>query len=115
MVPNMKAKYTADVAPALMKKFEYESVMQIPKIDKVVINVGCGKEANGNSKVIEAIVRDVTAISGQKPISSFVFNPMPKQPIKYAKAIQKNPVLIFVLYPNITATAMDATKTALNI
>ena len=61
MVPNMKAKYTADVAPALMKKFEYESVMQIPKIDKVVINVGCGK-------VIEAIVRDVTAISGQKPI-----------------------------------------------
>ena len=60
MVPNMKAKYTADVAPALMKKFEYESVMQIPKIDKVVINVGCGKEANGNSKVIEAIVRDVT-------------------------------------------------------
>jgi hypothetical protein len=40
---------------------------------------------------------------------------MPKQPIKYAKAIQKNPVLIFVLYPNITATAMDATKTALNI
>ena len=51
MVPNMKAKYTADVAPALMKKFEYESVMQIPKIDKVVINVGCGKEANGNSKV----------------------------------------------------------------
>ena len=44
MVPNMKAKYTADVAPALMKKFEYESVMQIPKIDKVVINVGCGKD-----------------------------------------------------------------------
>ena len=42
MVPNMKAKYTAEVAPALMKKFEYESVMQIPKIDKVVINVGCG-------------------------------------------------------------------------
>ena len=68
MVPNMKAKYTADVAPALMKKFQYESAMQIPKLDKIVINVGCGKEANGNSKVIEAIVRDVTAISGQKPI-----------------------------------------------
>lgn len=54
-------------------------------------------------------------LTGQKPISSFVFNPMPKQPIRYAKAIQKNPVLIFVLYPNITATAMDATKIALNI
>ena len=68
MVPNMKAKYTADVAPALMKKFQYESAMQIPKLDKIVINVGCGKEANGNSKVIEAIVRDITLISGQKPI-----------------------------------------------
>ena len=65
---RLKTMYTADVAPALMKKFGYKSVMQIPKIDKVVINVGCGKEANGNSKVIEAIVRDVTAISGQKPI-----------------------------------------------
>ena len=64
----MKKKYVEEVAPALMTKFQYESVMQIPKIDKVVINVGCGKEANGNSKVIEAIVRDVTAISGQKPI-----------------------------------------------
>ena len=53
MVPNMKAKYTADVAPALMKKFEYKSTMQIPTIDKIVVNVGCGKEANGNSKVIE--------------------------------------------------------------
>ena len=68
MVPNMKAKYTAEVAPALMKKFQYESAMQIPKPDKNVINVGCGKEANGNSKVIEAIVRDITLISGQKPI-----------------------------------------------
>ena len=64
----MKAKYTAEVAPALMKKFQYESAMQIPKLDKIVINVGCGKEANGNSKVIEAIVRDITLISGQKPI-----------------------------------------------
>ena len=68
MLPNMKAKYTAEVAPALMKKFQYESAMQIPKLDKIVINVGCGKEANGNSKVIEAIVRDITLISGQKPI-----------------------------------------------
>ena len=68
MVPNMKAKYTADVAPALMKKFQYKSTMQIPTIDKIVINVGCGKEANGNSKVIESVVRDIAAITGQKPI-----------------------------------------------
>ena len=64
----MKAKYTADVAPALMKKFQYKSTMQIPTIDKIVINVGCGKEANGNSKVIESVVRDITAITGQKPV-----------------------------------------------
>ena len=68
MVPNMKAKYTADVAPALMKKFQYKSTMQIPTIDKIVVNVGCGKEANGNSKVIESVVRDIAAITGQKPV-----------------------------------------------
>ena len=68
MVPNMKAKYTADVAPALMKKFQYKSTMQIPTIDKIVINVGCGKEANGNSKVIESVVRDISLITGQHPI-----------------------------------------------
>ena len=68
MVPNLKAKYTADVAPALMKKFQYKSTMQIPTIDKIVVNVGCGKEANGNAKVIESVVRDITAITGQKPV-----------------------------------------------
>ena len=68
MAPNMKAKYTADVAPALMKKFQYKSTMQIPTIDKVVVNVGCGKEANGNAKVIESVVRDIAAITGQKPV-----------------------------------------------
>ena len=68
MVPNMNAKYTADVAPALMKKFQYKSTMQIPTIDKIVVNVGCGKEANGNSKVIESVVRDIAAITGQKPV-----------------------------------------------
>ena len=68
MVPNLKAKYTADVAPALMKKFQYKSTMQIPTLDKIVVNVGCGKEANGNSKVIESVVRDIAAITGQKPV-----------------------------------------------
>ena len=68
MVPNLKAKYTAEVAPALMKKFQYKSTMQIPTIEKIVVNVGCGKEANGNAKVIESVVRDITAITGQKPV-----------------------------------------------
>ena len=67
-MPRLKDKYEAEARPALMKKFEYKSPMQIPKLDKIVVNVGCGKEANGNSKVIEAVVRDLTAITGQKPV-----------------------------------------------
>ena len=68
-MPNLKTKYIEEVAPALMKKFEYKSVMQIPKLDKVVVNVGCG-EARDNAKVLEAIVRDLTAITGQKAITT---------------------------------------------
>ncbi len=64
---RLKDKYIAEVAPALMKKFEYKSVMQIPKIDKVVVNVGCG-EARDNAKVLEAVARDLAAITGQKAI-----------------------------------------------
>ena len=66
---RLKEKYNAEVAPALMKKFEYKSVMQIPKIDKVVVNVGCG-EARDNAKVLEAVVRDLTTITGQKAITT---------------------------------------------
>ena len=68
-MPNLKTKYIEEVAPALMKKFEYKSVMQIPKLDKVVVNVGCG-EARDNAKVLEAVVRDLTAITGQKAITT---------------------------------------------
>jgi len=66
-VPNLKKKYQADVAPALMQKFSYKSVMQIPKLDKIVVNCGCG-EARENSKVLEAVVGDLTKITGQKAI-----------------------------------------------
>lgn len=64
---RLKEFYKSDVAPALMKKFGYKSVMQIPKFDKVVINVGAG-EARDNSKVIDSIMTDLAAITGQKPI-----------------------------------------------
>ncbi len=64
---RLKDTYVNDVAPALMKKFEYKSVMQIPKLDKIVINVGCG-EARDNPKVVDAIVSDVMQITGQKPV-----------------------------------------------
>ena len=64
---RLREAYKANVAPALMKKFEYKSVMQIPKLDKVVINVACG-EAKDNSKAIDAIISDLTKITGQKPV-----------------------------------------------
>ena len=67
MAARMKEKYTAEVAPALQKKFGYKSVMQIPKLDKIVINVGCG-EARDNSKVVDAITKDLMQITGQKPV-----------------------------------------------
>ena len=62
--------YKTEVAPALMKKFEYKSVMQIPKIDKVVINVGAG-EARENTKVIDSVIEDLTKISGQKAMPTY--------------------------------------------
>ncbi len=64
---RLKETYVKEVAPALMKKFEYKSVMQIPKLEKIVINVGCG-EARDNPKVVDAIVSDITQITGQKPV-----------------------------------------------
>ena len=67
MAARLREVYKNEVAPALMKKFEYKSVMQIPKLDKIVINVGAG-EARENTKVIDAIVSDVTQIAGQKPV-----------------------------------------------
>lgn len=67
MAARMKEKYTAEVAPALQTKFGYKSVMQIPKLDKIVINVGCG-EARDNSKVVDAITKDLMQITGQKPV-----------------------------------------------
>ena len=60
-------EYKNSIAPALMTKFGYKSVMQIPKLEKVVINVGAG-EAKENSKVIDAILRDLSLITGQKAI-----------------------------------------------
>ena len=67
MAARLKEVYSSEVAPALMKKFEYDSVMQIPKLDKIVINLGCG-EARENSKVVDSIINDLTQIAGQKPI-----------------------------------------------
>ena len=67
---RIRELYINEAAPALMKKFEYKSVMQIPKLDKVVINVGAG-DAKENSKVIDAIMADLELITGQKPVPTF--------------------------------------------
>ena len=69
MEPRMKTLYNTEIAPSLMKKFGYKSVMQIPKLDKVVINVGCGESKN-NAKEIEAICQDIGTITGQKPVTT---------------------------------------------
>ena len=66
-VPNLKKLYQDEVAPALMQKFGYKSTMQIPRLEKIVVNVGCS-EARENAKVLDAVVNDLTTITGQKAI-----------------------------------------------
>ena len=65
--PNLKKLYQDEVAPALMQKFGYKSTMQIPRLDKIVVNVGCS-EARENAKVLDAVVSDLTTITGQKAV-----------------------------------------------
>ena len=67
MASRMKERYVAEIAPALNKKLGYKSVMQIPKLDKVIVNVRCGESKN-NAKEIEAVIRDIATITGQKPV-----------------------------------------------
>ena len=64
---RLQEYYNKDVAPALLKKFGYKSVMQIPKLEKIVVNVGCG-EARDNQKVLDAILGDLAKITGQKAV-----------------------------------------------
>ena len=67
---RLREFYKAEVAPALMKKFEYSSVMQIPKFDKIVINVGVG-DAKDNSKALDAVLADISLIAGQKAVPTY--------------------------------------------
>ena len=66
-VPRLKVKYQGEIAPALMKKFNYTSTMQIPRLDKITVNVGCG-EARDNSKALDAVCNDLAKITGQKAL-----------------------------------------------
>ena len=65
---RLQERYNNEVAAAMMNKFGYKSVMQIPKLDKVIVNVGCGESKN-NAKEIEAICKDIATITGQKPVT----------------------------------------------
>ena len=64
---RLKNRYNEEIAPALMKKFQYKNVMQIPTLSKIIVNVGCGDSKN-NAKEIEAIVKDIATITGQRPV-----------------------------------------------
>jgi len=66
--PRLKAKYATEVLPKLREEFKYKSVMQVPKLDKIVINMGTGSKEKNGDKNLENSVRDMTLISGQKPI-----------------------------------------------
>lgn len=66
-MPRLKDKYKDEIVPAMMKKFNYDSVMQVPKLEKVVINMGVG-EARDNKKALDGAVADLTVIAGQKPL-----------------------------------------------
>ena len=66
---QMKELYVKEVAPALMQKFQYKSVMQIPRIDKIVVSVGCG-DCKDNAKALDAVIKDITAITGQKAVAT---------------------------------------------
>ena len=68
-VARLKKKYNEEVAPALMTKFQYESVMQIPKIEKIVVSVGCG-DCKDNAKALDAVIKDITAITGQHAVAT---------------------------------------------
>ena len=70
MAARLKEMYLNDVAPALMKKYQYKSVMQIPKFDKIVVNVGCG-DAKENAKVIDTVIGEVSTITGQKAVPTY--------------------------------------------
>ena len=67
---RLKDLYRADVAPALMNKFKYKSVMQIPRLDKIVVNVGAG-DAKDNAKVIDTVINELTTITGQRAVQTY--------------------------------------------
>jgi len=67
MASRLKEQYKSSIAPELMKKFSYKSVMQLPKLEKVIVNVGCG-DAKDNTKIIDSVIADLGVITGQRAV-----------------------------------------------
>src|SRR3954467_14982856 len=82
----LKTRYSEQIVPQLMQEFEYKSIMQVPKVEKIVINVGAG-EALQNPKALDAAVRDITTITGQKPVITRA-----KKSIATFKLRENNPI-----------------------
>lgn len=76
MASRLKEKYINEVIPALMERFQYKNVMEVPKLEKIVINIGLG-EAKDNPKALESAVNELSLITGQKPIVTKAKNPFP--------------------------------------
>ena len=68
-VARLKKKYNEEVASALMQKFQYKSTMQIPRLEKIVVSVGCG-DCKDNAKMLESVIKDITQITGQKAVAT---------------------------------------------
>ena len=85
-VPNLKKKYREDIIPALMKEFSYTSVMQVPVLEKIIINQGVGK-AVGDKKLIDVALNELSAITGQKLVAT-----MSKKDISNFKLRRKMPI-----------------------
>ena len=66
---RMKEIYQKEVAPALMEKFQYKSTMQIPRLDKIVVSVGCG-DCKDNAKALDNVIKEITALTGQKAVAT---------------------------------------------
>lgn len=100
MVPRLQEKYLNEVVPAMMEKFSYKNVMEVPRLEKIVINMGVG-EAKDNAKILESAVAELTLIAGQKPVitrakkSVANFKLRENMPIGCKVTLRKNNMMFF--------------------
>ena len=111
---RMQDKYTKEVAPALMEKFGYKSTMQIPKLNKIVINIGMG-EAKDNPKAIEAATNDLAAITGQKPIVTKAKKSVANFKLREATPLRSSPVRIRAVRARLSRLFLQRIRLSLRV